>query len=461
MAQILRQVPTMATGVPKKNANHRTSRGPVVLPAVRIEYPGKRSEADLLSTAPAEMNFAWQGHSGSANRLYFGDNLAVLAALRQDPKVAGRVRLVYIDPPYATETVFHSRDLTHAYEDVLSGPEYLESLRGRLILLRELLANDGSLYLHLDEKKVFHAKLILDEVFGPGQYRNCITRKKCNPKNYTRKTYGNVADYILFYTKSADYVWNRPTEPWTPERAKEYQYVEPQTGRRYMKVPVHAPGVRRGATGQPWRGKMPPPGKHWQYPPRVLDELDARGEIYWSPNGNPRRKVYLDMSDGVGIQDIWMDFRDAHNQNIRITGYPTEKNPDLLRRIVEASSNPGDLVLDCYSGSGTTLAVASELGRAWIGVDNSPEAITATLDRFTHGLRPMGDYVGRRTPGRNGPAVRSLFEGSAPTADDRPVPSSVEPIRDFTLYLEKQAQTAHPKQIAKWLGRLTPAPRTA
>src|SRR6185437_7100417 len=117
--------------------------------------------------------------------------------------------------------------------------------------------------------------LILDEVFGSSQYRNCITRKKCNPKNYTRKTYGNVADYILFYSKTDTYVWNRPTETWTPVRAKEYQYVEQATGRRFMKVPVHAPGVRNGETGQPWRGKLPPPGKHWQYPPRVLEELDA------------------------------------------------------------------------------------------------------------------------------------------------------------------------------------------
>ena len=205
---------------------------------------------------------------------------------------------------------------------------------------------------------VFHIKVIMDEVFGPDNYRNCITRKKCNPKNYTRKKYGNVSDYVLFYTKSENYVWNRPVEPWTESRAKEYQYIEPETGRRYMKVPVHAPGVRHGETGKPWRGMLPPPGKHWQFPPSRLDEFDAAGEIFWSSNGNPRRKVYLDESDGIGVQDIWMDFRDAHNQNICITGYPTEKNPDLLKRIVEASSNPGDLVLDCYSGSGTTLAAA-------------------------------------------------------------------------------------------------------
>jgi adenine-specific DNA-methyltransferase len=174
--------------------------------------------------------------------------------------------------------------------------------------------------------------------------------------------------------------------PWTKESAaKEYQYEEAGTGRRYKKVPVHAPGLRNGETGKPWRGVNPPPGKHWQYLPRTLDEMDARGEIYWSPSGNPRRKIYLDQSQGVPVQDLWLDFRDAHTQNIEVSGYPTEKNPRLLARIVEASSNQSDLVLDCFSGSGTTLHVSSKLERRWIGVDNSPEAIRATLRRAAKG----------------------------------------------------------------------------
>ena len=236
-------------------------------------------------------------------------------------------------------------------------------------------------------------KLIMDEVFGANNFRNMIVRKKCNPKNYTRKAYGNISDFILFYSKSDQYVWNRPTEPLSEQSTKEYHYMESETGRRFMKVPLHAPGTRYGSTGGRWRGKLPPPGKHWQYPPQTLDEMDKRGEIFWSKNGNPRRKVYFDEHSGVGIQDIWLDFKDAHNQNIKITGYPTEKNPDLLRRIVQASSNPGDLVLDCYAGSGTTLAVADEMQRNWIGIDRSFEAISTILKRFESGLLPMGDYV--------------------------------------------------------------------
>jgi adenine-specific DNA-methyltransferase len=412
----------------------------------------------ILASSPSEVTRLWpHWEQGGENRLYFGDNLGVLAGLLRDEQMAGKVRLVYIDPPYATQTSFHSRSLDHAYEDTLVGAEFVESLRRRIVLLRELLARDGSIYLHLDEKMVFHMKVVMDEVFGPESYRNCITRKKCNPKNYTRKTYGNVSDFILFYTKSDEYVWNRPIEPWTEDRAKEYQYVEPGTGRRFMKVPVHAPGVRNGATGTPWRGVLPPPGKHWQFPPRTLDEMDARGEIFWSANGNPRRKVYLDESPGVGVQDVWLDFRDAHNQNIRITGYPTEKNPAILERIIASSSDPGDLVLDCYCGSGTTPAVAARLGRRWIAVDNSAEAIRTTLRRFALGTEPMGDFVSQRQTAshpskRKNESQKLLFDPPFGHSQVLSTDKSHQAVVDFSLLAETSIADSILGVIKEWEG---------
>src|SRR5207237_10682055 len=137
------------------------------------------------------------------NKLYYGDNLPILASLLHDYRE--RVRLIYIDPPYATKSVFQSRSQNDAYADLLASAHYIEFIRERMILLRELLANDGSIYVHLDENMAFHIKVIMDEVFGTKNFRNWITRKKCNPKNYTRKTYGDVSDYILFYTKSDYY----------------------------------------------------------------------------------------------------------------------------------------------------------------------------------------------------------------------------------------------------------------
>ena len=276
----------MATGVPSRNGNGNGG-------ALELTYPGKAARAQILAE-PARASFQAVHELHSRNRLYCGDNLAVLKTLYNDPAVRGKVTLVYIDPPFATSGTFLSRKQMRAYDDDLCGAEYVESLRQRLVMLSELLSASGSIYLHLDETMVFHMKLIMDEVFGASNYRNMIVRKKCNPKNYTRKAYGNIADFILFYTKTDRYTWNRPVEPLTEQNLKEYRHVEPETGRRFMKVPVHAPGKRNGATGGPWRGKLPPPGKHWQYTPETLDEMDARGEIVWSNSGNPRRKVYLD-----------------------------------------------------------------------------------------------------------------------------------------------------------------------
>lgn len=349
---------------------------------------------------------AW--HQGEGiKRLYHADNIDVLNILLQDENVCGKVTLVYIDPPYNTGGAFETRDFKHAYDDRFTINGYLEFMRKRLELLYRLLSDEGSIYVHLDSNMVFHVKVMMDEIFGMQNFKGMITRKKCKSKNFTRKTYGNISDFILFYTKTEEPVWNRPYEAWDDEKIlKEYPYIEEGTGRRYKKVPVHAPGTRNGATGMPWRGMMPPEGKHWQFTPDRLDEMDANGEIYWSGNGNPRRKVYLDQSNGIPVQDIWLDYLDVNNQNTFITGYPTEKNIDMLKRIVETSSRPGDLVLDCFAGSGTTLVAAEELGRQWIGVDIGDEAISTIIERFKNGSKRMGDYVKKE---KKTPTVMDLF----------------------------------------------------
>lgn len=446
----------MSTGIPKKQPNktslHQTDLG------VQISYKDKSNEDEILQTTPANISVLWSPEVETTNRLYYGDNLPILASMLNDKNIKGKIRLIYIDPPYATNSVFQSRSQNDAYTDLLVGAPYIEFLRKRLILLRELLADDGSIYVHLDENMAFHIKVIMDEVFGSGNFRNWITRKKCNPKNYTRKTYGDISDYILFYTKSDTYVWNRPVEAWTDKTSKkEYTYVEENTGRRYKKVPIHAPGTRNGETGKQWRGMNPPPGKHWQYTPKTLDEMDARGEIFWSSNGNPRRKIYLDQSEGIPVQDIWLDFRDAHNQNIHITGYPTEKNPDLLSRIIQASSNPNDLILDCFSGSGTTLAMSSKLDRRWIGIDSSPEAITTTLNRFANGTERMGDFVSKPAKvisQENIPVTLSMFETDTQSVDSEPIHLVHEKIENFALCTTGEYSGELDQTLQEWWGFL-------
>jgi adenine-specific DNA-methyltransferase len=389
----------MATGV---RSNNWTKDTHIITDEVfsgdykyELKYEGKTSEYEIInSKVKNDYELIVGGHY--ENELYFGDNLDVMSCLIHQKHLNGKVKLVYIDPPYGTNSIFQSRHQKDSYKDDLVGSHFIEFIRRRLILIRELLSEDGSIYLHLDGNMTFQMKVIMDEIFGAKNFRGFITRKKCSNKNSTRKTYGNISDYIIFYSKSDNYTWHRATDAWTDEKIiKEYPCIDEKSGKRYKKVPIHAPGIRNGETGKEWRGMLPPQGKHWQYTPAKLDEFDAKGEIYWSTTGNPRRKVFLDEDKGIPVQDIWLDVQDSLNQSIKITGYPTEKNPYLLERIINASSSQGDIVMDCFSGSGTTLDLAEQLGRKWIGIDNSSEAIRNIFNRFYTGLEEMGDYVNK------------------------------------------------------------------
>lgn len=351
-----------------------------------LYYPNKKPESEILNVAKARLK-AVSG-KGSKNKLIHGDNLAVLKSLIDDHNLAGKIDLIYIDPPFATNehfkigeeranTVSSSEDDQIAYSDTLLGANFLEFLRERLILLRELMSDRGSIYLHIDYKIGHYVKLIMDEVFGIKNFRNDITRIKCNPKNFQRKAYGNTKDLILFYSKSENPIWNDPKVPFSDEDVERLFKKIDQSGRKYTTIPLHAPGETvNGNTGKEWRGVKPPKGRHWRSDPAVLEEWDKQGLVEWSVNGVPRKKIFVDERDGKKMQDIW-EFKDPQYPN-----YPTEKNLDLLKFIVGASSNEGDLVLDCFCGSGTTLVAAQELNRNWIGIDKSEHAIKVAKKRL-------------------------------------------------------------------------------
>lgn len=432
----------MATGV---TSNNWTKHTHIITDEVytgdykyELKYEGKTSENEIID-ANVKNEYELILGDNLENNLFFGDNLDVMSFLIHQKNLKGKVKLVYIDPPYGTNSVFQSRNQKDSYKDDLVGSHFIEFIRRRLILIRELLSEDGSLYLHLDSNMTFQMKVILDEVFGAKNFRGFITRKKCSNKNSTRKTYGNISDYIIFYSKTENYTWHRATDAWTDEKIlKEYPCIDEKSGRRYKKVPIHAPGIRNGETGKEWRGMLPPQGKHWQYTPIRLDEFDAKGEIYWSATGNPRRKVFLDEDKGIPVQDIWLDVQDSLNQSIKITGYPTEKNPFLLERIIKASSNKGDIVMDCFSGSGTTLDLAEQLGRKWIGIDNSSEAIRNIFSRFYDGLEEMGDYVNKTNDNNKSLFFnqQTLFE---PTIKYN---SNLRERRNFNFYADKRFREA-------------------
>ncbi|MBF0344146.1 MAG: site-specific DNA-methyltransferase [Nitrospirae bacterium] len=322
------------------------------------------------------------------SKLIYGENLAALKTLLADYGLRGKVALVYIDPPFATNGEFKiSKDRANtvsmsnsgdiAYSDTLVGCGFLEFLRVRLILLRELMSEKSSIYLHIDNKIGHYVKIIMDEIFGRNNFRNDITRVKCNPKNFDRRAYGNIKDMILFYSKSQDPVWNNQEVPFSEDGVQRLFKKIDNNGRRYTTVPLHAPGETvNGKTGQEWRGMKPPKGRHWRCSPEVLDALDKDGLVEWSTNGVPRKKIFADERKGKKMQDIW-DFKDP-----QYPSYPTEKNLDMLKFIIQTSSNEGDLVLDCFCGSGTTLLAAEELSRRWIGIDSSEHAIRVVRKRL-------------------------------------------------------------------------------
>ncbi|NER28935.1 MAG: site-specific DNA-methyltransferase [Symploca sp. SIO1C4] len=362
---------------------------------VTLTYPNKAAITDIVQPFPRRFICVDdQGEKPLAklldNSFILDDNFFVLNELICENKKAD---LFYLDPPYGTGFDFHSRDLDHAYKDTMRQATYLEFMRRRLILMRECMTDTGSIYVHIGHQMLAHLKVLMDEIFGSNNFRNLITRRKCSSKNFTRKQYANINDYILFYSKNNSYTWNQPgVKPEQEWIEKEYPKVD-ELGRRFKLVPIHAPGTRNGETGQPWRGMVPPPGKHWQYVPSKLDKLDKQGDIHWSRNGNPRRKVYWSADKKTALTDYWEQYRDAHHQSIKITGYPTEKNLEMIKMIVGASSKPNDLVIDPFCGSGTTMQAARDLGRRYIGVDASFSAAKATLQRMRHGLKLMGDYV--------------------------------------------------------------------
>lgn len=344
-----------------------------------LDYPDKIDEFEIRHTySIGALKLVDKEHNLKDNKYIFGDNLLVLKSLLDTHY--GKIDLVYIDPPFATGRDFSSIDDDSAYSDKLIDSEFLEFIRKRLILLRDLLTENGSIYLHIDKKIGHYVKIIMDEIFGYNNFINDITRIKCNPKNFSRNAYGNYSDMVLFYAKNRDKnIWNEITETMSESKRKElFPKKHPKFG-YYTTHPIHAPGrTIDGDTGKEWKGLLPPKGRHWRYSREVLTELDNAGLIEWSSTGNPRKIVLASEHNGFKVQDVW-EFKD---KGLSYVDYPTQKNFDFLERIIKNSSNEGSIVLDCFAGSGGTLKVADKLNRKWIGVDNSTHSYNVVKEIF-------------------------------------------------------------------------------
>jgi DNA modification methylase len=367
------------------------------------------------------------------NTLFYGDNLAILREHVEDESVD----LVYLDPPFnsnanynllfkapdghqsqaqieAFDDTWHwNEPAEQAFDEVMQSGKsdaaemlramrsflkendmmaYLTMMAVRLVELHRVLKPTGSLYLHCDPTASHYLKILLDAVFGPTNFLNEITWKRTHAHG-SSKRYGPVHDVLLFYAKSSAFVWtNLRTEHARDYIEKHFRNIDEATGKLFSPITLTGSGIRKGESGKPWKGTNPTNvNRHWALPGAILeglgisggtvqdrlDALDDAGRIFWpkSEDGTPRLKWFVTDLNGMAVPDIWTDIPPISAQAKERLGYPTQKPLALLERIISASSNEGDLVLDPFCGCGTTVHAAQKLNRRWMGIDVTHLAI--------------------------------------------------------------------------------------
>ena len=380
---------------------------------VRIALPFQTIETVNESAQDRQRNlelFASGRETKWRNRLIWGDKKYVLPSLL--PEFAGKVNLIYIDPPFDTGADFsffahiphHSEtgeDETTAFTKQPSIMEqkayrdtwgrgldsYLHWFYETVTLLHDLLTENGSVYVHLDWRMVHYAKGVLDEVLGVDGYENEIVWQRSLPHGNIDYKFGASHDTILRYRKGGEPTWNPQYSPHREEYLRDfYKYTEPD-GRRYRLISCINPNPNRPNLTYDWRGVK----RVWKFSRDRMKRMHDEGLLVYSKNGIPSYKGYLDEMKGVPMQDIWTDVSPVMGVSREWVEYPTQKPEALIDRIVKASSNEGDLVLDCFVGSGTTAAVAQKLNRRWIACDLGRFAIHTTRKRLLGipGVKPF------------------------------------------------------------------------
>jgi site-specific DNA-methyltransferase (adenine-specific)/adenine-specific DNA-methyltransferase len=330
---------------------------------------------------------------GWRNKIFWGDNLQVMSHLLKEFR--GKVDLIYIDPPFDSKADYKKRIQMRGqnasgsssafeekqYGDIWTNDEYLQFMFERLVLMRELLSDNGTIYVHVGIQVSSHIKLLLDEVFGQENFRAELIWQKLRSVKSQSSHFANMHDSLFAYSKSGSYYFAPQFEP-KDERLLETHYRHTdETGRRY-----NLDNFTQAGQGEPKRfgdKVLPPPvGKHWIWSQDRIDEGMKAGLIVFSKNGIPYVKRYFDGNEGTRIGDIWTDINPVNQVAKERTDYPTQKPEALLERIVKASSKVGDLVFDCFMGSGTAQAVATSLDRRFIGADINLGAIQTTTKRL-------------------------------------------------------------------------------
>lgn len=387
------------------------------------------------------------------NTLYYGDNLIVLREHIPDESVD----LIYLDPPFNSKRDYnvlfrtpkgHSSEAQvtafedswtwgeqaeEEYAELLRQPNtdvaemiaalrkflnesdvmaYLVMMTNRLLELHRVLKPTGSLYLHCDPTASHYLKIVTDAIFGPENLLNEIIWQRTAVKGDVRRKFGAVHDIILAYTKTQDYKYNIVYGEMDEEYHERFRFDDEDGRGPYQSAPLDSPNPRPNLTYE-FKG-FPPPPKGWRVSRDVMEELDRDNRLIFpaDPNGRIRRKVYLAEQGGPKISDVWIDITPLQGSSIERLGYPTQKPQALLERIIQASSNPGDVVLDPFCGCGTAVHAAQKLGRQWIGIDITHLAISLIEKRLKDAFResdPPLEFQVHGTPADLGGA-RDLAE---------------------------------------------------
>ncbi len=353
-----------------------------VLPFQVIEQIDEPRSDDKIGLQSTLFDDSGRQLTGWTNKLIWGDNKLILSSLSNGPlrkeiEAQGGLKLIYIDPPFDVGADF-SMNIEIGEDSFTKNPSVIEEIayrdtwgKGadsfigmiyeRLRLLKDLLAEDGSIYVHCDTRVNGYLRLVLDEIFGSSNFINQITWQRVYSHNDSAK-YGKISDTILYYSKSKNYIYNKQFSEYEANNLKMYS-MDDGDGKKYKVENTLGPGGR--GSRYEWNGVI----KTWRYSKDTMQRLHDEGLLYYTSSGFPKKKVYLMDMPGKPLQDIWTDINVIAGQANELLGYPTQKPEKLLERIIEVSSNKGDLVADFFCGSGTTLAVAEKLNRKWIGSD--------------------------------------------------------------------------------------------
>lgn len=391
------------------------------------------------------------------NRMIYGDNLLAMQALLTGDSLTGmssmrgKIDLIYIDPPFDSKADYRTKihlptgDIEQkptvieqfAYSDTWKNgtTSYLEMMVPRLILMRELLSEQGSIYVHIDWHVGHYVKIIMDEIFGRKNFRNEIVWRRVYTHSDANR-FGHIHDCILLYSKNENYIWHEQFTPHSEDYLESHYKMHDDDGRPYQLIGMSAKTGKkeiRIINGKEYL----PEGNAWKYSQDTIDQYWKEGKIIFTKEGTPRLKRYLDETEGRRIQSIWTDIYPVNSQALERTSYATQKPESLLERIITASSNLDSIVADFFGGSGTLSAVAEKLGRKWVMVDLGKPACMITRKRLIDQesnpflYQSIGDYQKEqfeqssfRTIGHLAQVVVNLY-GALPFPAQEGVPTNV------------------------------------